>query len=442
MTDEQRFDTIGGQAITPNLEKLRNDGIYFKNAYTSNPSCIPARAAIFTGKYPSICGCPTYKSCLPQNEKGFTAYLRERGYYTAVIGKQHFAESKIDHGYDYEDIIDTHFINNLENSKQQNSYVNFIKNRGFTDAKQLAVKKNDMLTNTWECDVKYHVDFFIGEQAKEWLNKKDTCGKPYYACFSFPGPHMPYDLLGTKYADMYSEIKPGYAENGLDGKPPHFHKMKWTVTDKQEFFNTKKAYLANITLIDEKIGEIINILKSIGEYENTLIIFTSDHGDYMGDYNVIAKGQYLSESLMRIPFIMKPPRDLYSSKLKETDDYISSIDIAATCLKTAGSSIPKNMHSVDLSPYYSNGEQCRHEIFLEAGLIKGVIAGNMKLVFYTDREYGELYDLSLDPWEEKNLWDDENFLIIKDKLKSRLLSMMAKQPENWDNIWNVESPEI
>ena len=441
MTDEQRFDTIGGKVITPNLERLKKDGILFKNAYTPNPSCIPARAAIFTGKFPSACKCPTYKSFLPQTEKGFTSYLRECGYYTAVIGKQHFAESKIDRGYDYEDIIDRHTVRSLDNIEKTDSYTNFIKKSGFTDSAELSVKRNDMLAFDWICDVKYHIDYFIGEQAKEWLKTKNTDGKPYYACFSFPGPHMPYDLLNTKYAEIYKEI-PDSIEGGLSGKPPHFDKIKWKVTDKTELLNTKRAYLANITLIDEKIGEIIDVLKSIGEYDNTLIFFTSDHGDFMGDYGCIAKGQYLSESLMRIPFILKPPKEQFCSPIKETDDYISSIDIAATCLKAAGCEIPKNMSSVDLSSYFTQGEQGRNEIFMEAGLMKGIIVQNMKLVYYTDREYGELYDLKSDPGELNNLWNDKRFLETKDKLKSRLLSQIIKQTEYWDNIWNVDSPDI
>lgn len=109
MTDEQRFDAVGyrnPEVVTPNLDALKEDSIDFCQAYTSNPSCIPARAAIFTGRYPSQCGVPGYMSCLPKTETTFMKLLKDGGYHTAVVGKQHFWKSEIERGYDYEDIVD------------------------------------------------------------------------------------------------------------------------------------------------------------------------------------------------------------------------------------------------------------------------------------------------------------------------------------------------
>ena len=111
MTDEQRFDAVGWEnpsVKTPCLDALALDSMVFRRAYTTNPSCIPARAAIFTGRYPSQCGVPTYISCLPESEKTFMSILRNNGYHTSVIGKQHFSQSKIFHGYDEEETIDLH----------------------------------------------------------------------------------------------------------------------------------------------------------------------------------------------------------------------------------------------------------------------------------------------------------------------------------------------
>ena len=116
MTDEQRYDCIGyenSQVITHNLCALSADCVRYRHAYTTNPSCVPARAAIFSGKYPSQCGAPAYITPLAANETTYMSILQQAGYYTAAIGKQHFAGTLAPHGYDYEDIIDSHSLPRL-----------------------------------------------------------------------------------------------------------------------------------------------------------------------------------------------------------------------------------------------------------------------------------------------------------------------------------------
>ena len=111
MSGEQRFDhlcSVNSVLKTPHLDRLAEDGVLFSRAYTPNPSCVPARAGIFTGKYPHQCSSPTFITYLPAHEKTFMSYLQEAGYYTAVIGKQHFGGSEIEHGYDYEAVSYTH----------------------------------------------------------------------------------------------------------------------------------------------------------------------------------------------------------------------------------------------------------------------------------------------------------------------------------------------
>ena len=112
MTDQQRFDAMGKVnpvVQTPNLDRLAGESVFFTNGYCTNPSCVPSRAAIMTGKYPSECQVPAFISKLPESETTFMTRLQRLGYYTAVVGKQHFAGSTISRGYDYEMIVDGHF---------------------------------------------------------------------------------------------------------------------------------------------------------------------------------------------------------------------------------------------------------------------------------------------------------------------------------------------
>lgn len=205
MTDQQRYDTMGcvnPKVITPNLDKLIENSVFFENGRCSNPSCVPSRAGIMTGKFPSQCQVPAYISYLPDTEKTFMKRLKENGYYTAVVGKQHFAESTIDKGYDYEMIVDGHFP--TAPKEQLGVYLDYLKENGIEP--DSLYEKNLISGGTWKGDIKYHIDNFIGDKGKEWMENRlsDTENKqPWFFTLSFPGPHHPYDLEGTKYADMY-----------------------------------------------------------------------------------------------------------------------------------------------------------------------------------------------------------------------------------------------
>ena len=143
MTDQQRYDTMGcvnSKIITPNLDKLAADSVFFEHGYCSNPSCVPSRAAIMTGKYPSQCEVPAYISCLPETEKTFMKRMKENGYYTAVVGKQHFAGSKIDKGYDFEMIVDAHMP--FSPSEQLGVYEDYLKEQGLNPKEMYQKKVN------------------------------------------------------------------------------------------------------------------------------------------------------------------------------------------------------------------------------------------------------------------------------------------------------------
>lgn len=447
MTDEQRYDTfshVNSEIHTPHIDELIKDSVFFRNAYCSNPSCIPSRAAIMTGKYPTQCKCPTYITKLPADEKTFMSMLQENGYYTAVIGKQHFAHSEIKRGYDEEMIYDGHspFADNPENK----IYQDFLKENG-VDKKSL-YKGGLMVGGEWTGDIKYHIDYFTGELGKKWI-REHKGEKPWFLTVSFPGPHQPYDCEGTEFAKQYDLDKlsmPKTTYEDLDNKPEYYKKMKPKVYIKNHteeiYKKTKRSYYANISLIDQKVGEIIEELKLKGEYDNTLIIYTSDHGDFMGDFGMVTKAQYLSEGLMRVPLFVKPP--IKDFKGFDVYDNVLNIDIAATCLGVAGGKVEKDMSDYSYEGYWNKNVKLkkRDYIYYEASNLKCVIKDGFKLIHYMDRPYGEFYNLNEDPLEKYNLWDDERY--IKQKLiNSRLIiDHLIKMTPLWDVKWNVNDPEI
>lgn len=461
MTDEQRFDCIGyaNPAVkTPHLDGLSRDSLVFRTAYTPSPSCIPARASIFTGKNPSSCGTPTFITSLPEKEVCFQTRLQQAGYHTAVIGKQHFAGSRIARGYDDEILIDSHMPRaRIPENAGVDAYHQFLTANGFQTNTQLT-RWDSCYSWIWDAEDRFHVDAFVGDQGLRWVKemalKINEQGQPWYLTVSFPGPHMPYDGNGLSDEAAYDNVEidqPQTTYEDLANKPAHYQKQRSSgnpgrcpeegITE-EEIRRTRKAYYANQTLIDRKIGAILDQLKQDGLYENTLILYASDHGDFMGDFGLMGKGQYLSEVLMRVPFLIKPP--VVRPTGQEITDPVSLLDLPATCLCAAGLGVPQEMQGQSLNGLWDPAKPPpgSQDVYMEAQGLRALRHGNMKLIHYAGRDYGELYDLALDPWEKNNLWDHTDYAEIKDGLRARLLDRLISFEALSGTAWNVNAPLI
>lgn len=477
MTDEQKYDTVGyrnPEVHTPNLDRLAKQSVVFQNAYTTNPSCIPARAAIFTGRYPSQCGAPCYITPLSEKETTFMRLLQQGGYETAVIGKQHFWTSLVDKGYDYMDIVDEHGPpakigltvdentfgqpQNLTVSDHVSSYVSFLYQNGFRRGSELYELEDETGVCRWKVDEKYYVDSYIGDRGVEWLQNHPVQERPWFLTLSFPGPHMPFDGIGLPEEKLYCEEElslPQTAPEDLLTKPPHYlnwlekfakvntahTKIEKAMTEKQ-LRHLRLSYYANMSLIDRKIGEILQVLKEKGEYDNTLIVFTSDHGDFMGEFGMAMKAQYLSEALMRVPLLLKPP--IVNFKGKTESSLVSTVELAATFLTAANLPLPTNISQRSLTQFYES-EQNRIEwktLYMEARDLRAIRDERYKLIYYASREYGELYDLQTDPVERHNLWSEPAYLSIRRRLEKQLLDQLIFLGEGISFAWNEGAPSI
>lgn len=455
MTDEQRYDCVGyrnSDVKTPNLDALKADSICFNNAYTTNPSCVPARAAMFSGKYPSQCGAPAYITPLEKNERTFMSRLQDAGYYTSVIGKQHFAGYEGDYGYDYMNIVDSHFAN----FEEENGYMRFLARNGIRGLDQL-MERDGRYSWKWIADEKLHVDSYVGDCGAEWIEKESVkINRPWFFTLSFLGPHMPYNGAGLEIAEQYDENTislPRTKQSDLEQKPDYYMEQirsgkgnpgQMPVIDatEEEIRHTRKAYYSDMSLIDKKIGEAVAKLKETGQYDNTVIFFVTDHGDYMGDFGMFGKGQYLSEVLMRIPFLMKPAVKGYPGK--EVENYVMNFDIAPTCLEFAEVPVPEEMSAKSLCRFvdeYVERPETEY-LYMEASNVRAVQNQEWKLIYYQNREYGELYHLSEDPDEIQNLYEDENCSAVKAALMQKLCDKMIELGRNSQSPWNYAAPVI
>ena len=162
----------------------------------------------------------------------------------------------------------------------------------------------------------------------------------------------------------------------------------------------------------------------------------------MGHFGMVYKAQYLSEALMRIPMLAKPPIAGYGGRRE--DAFVQNFDIAATCLAAAGLTVPPSMSARDLSPFWRtpSAAQPRTHCFMDGHTLQGVRDQRWKLVHYRGRPYGELYDLREDPWEKKNLWDDSSLAAVKSDLQAKLVDHLIATRRRAEAEWNTGAPEI
>lgn len=451
MTDEQKYDTfsfINPVIKTPNLDSLIEESVFFSNGYCTNPSCIPSRAAIMTGKFPTVCECPTYISKLPDTQVTFMKKLQQIGYYTAVIGKQHFAESTIEKGYDYEFIVDGHSPMGAKDEVEL--YTNYLESKGL-NPKDLY--KGDLIVGGhWLGEAVDYIDSFVGDTGTKWLQEHiaKKSDEPWFLTLSFPGPHQPFDGVGTGFEGLYDLKDMNRNETtfaDLEQKPPHYKKLNPKAYidqyPEETFRETMRSYYATMSLIDEKVGDIVKVLKDSDEFENTLIVYTADHGDFMGDFGMVTKAQYLNEALMRVPLFVKPP--IANFKGKVIDTLVSNVDVASTCLTMAQAThkITENMENNPYNKYWEEeNPQGNEYIYMEAHDIKGVIIGKIKTLYYVERPYGELYDLEKDPLERVNLWDNPDYIKHKVEGMGKIIDKLFKMSPKSSMKWNTNAPSI
>lgn len=493
ITDAQRYDHLGcyGNSTlkTPNIDKLAEDGLRFTNYFCANPICMPNRATLVTGVYPNVHGVRSNGINLNQNIPTLPKTLSKRGWHTAAIGKIHHqfwmapfkrkfisAEniaSWVDpkgrkdpvrknfpspyYGYEHVEVV----IGN--GSICSGHYIEWLEEKSHSVAEE--VKKRcinyDKLFSLY-CEPipeEYYSTTYIKERTINFLEhhaKGKNGKKPFYLHCSFPDPHYPLypperfqkmyrpeDIaLPASYNDIENIYNHEYLGEHL--RNPPFKKAFLRESSEEEVRKITALTYASIGYVDQCIGQILASLESLGLAENTMVIFTSDHGDLMGDHGLLFKGPCPYNGVLQLPLIWKIP-DL-TKKGSVTDSLVSSVDYAKTILSLLN--IPEKHHNVslqgkDLSPVLKDPKaEVRNCCFIEndeeIGTLKSrlrhLITKNYKLTIYESKEnFGDIYDRKNDPNEMNNLWNEETFKQLKFELLNKLyhetLKAQTKYPE-------------
>jgi arylsulfatase A-like enzyme len=346
MTDQHNADFLGclgrTELRTPHLDALAGQSAVFRSAYSASPVCGPARGAVLTGQYPvasGICG-----NWIPVKDEAslLTGRLAQAGYFNAMIGKLHLSPVRDTHGFDFRRMCDSpHDVYDKEEIVVNDYLPWAAKGMGITP-ERLAVLagesercgvKDPRFWQGWSwADDAHQMTTWTGNEATAFIHEYKQ-EKPFFLHVSFFGPHHPYATC-EPWDSMYDPAKvtlPPTFGQVQPGKQRGFRPDGWSETQWREMI---AKYSGNISAIDLQIGRIAAALKERGMWDNTLIVFTADHGDHMGDFSQLGKGTML-ESSVRVPFLIKPPRP--APKKQERTEVVNLIDLYPTFLDYAGS---------------------------------------------------------------------------------------------------------
>jgi len=490
IADQLRADYLGctGHPVlkTPNIDRIAARGRLFERCYVANPVCMPNRAALMTGRHSSINGVRHNGISLPLEANTFADVLRAGGYDTALFGKCHhqsmvenppelgpnpsgkgplanatrrpagnyrqeqsaeWAQKGSDalerpyYGFDHLDLLTNHGDGTgaAHEMEQRQKFGGPDKLRG----------PANQLPHTYTCPQAVRTavpedqysTFWIRDKATAYLSDPVRRDTPFFAFVSFPDPHHPFTPPG-KYWEMYDPddmVLPDSFHNRSENPPPH---LKWLyengeigqarygaalVSDRQ----AREAIALTcgmIAMIDDAVGSILDMLEAQGLAEDTVVVFTSDHGDFMADHGMILKGPMHFQSTIRVPLIWADPLEKTPSR---TTRLASTVDLSSTILARAGLTPYCGIQGIDL-----NGPDPRQSVLVEddgnrvslgfeaAPRLRTLVTGQYRLTVYCGESWGELYDLKTDPGEVRNLWDSTAHEGIRNDLMFRLTQEM------------------
>ena len=422
-TDHLRYDTLGytGDPLvqTPAIDALAEKSTRFSKCFVQNPVCSPSRASFMTGRYPKNHGVKWNGSKLGEHEITIVEAFKNRGYTTASVGKHGIGQQRFGQMLDH---LDAAGIRRGWKERADGDYTvtdpnpfeQYVRCRGYEYRTGYALPNFRKNLGAVPSDLPEdcHLDAYVGMKSIEYLEGLDT-SDPFFLWVGFYGPHHPYVPSG-RFARMYNpnDVPPfRRAEDDIAKKPPEYalyfkaahHKYRgFDRASDATFRKMKAAYYGMVSQIDWQVGLIMDALEQKGVADETIVVFLSDHGEFLGDHGIPAKAPFLLDCMLQVPcFIAVPGR-----AGRTCDALVESVDLFPTLAQLAGVDAPECVQGVDLSPLMQ-GEQAavRETVFAEAVDKRCIRTCEWKYIHYPAKPYGELYNLSDDPFELDNLYD-------------------------------------
>ncbi len=466
--DQMRFDHLGLKGVggirTPHLDRLGREGIHFDRAYTSSPVCTPARLTLLTGQYPSVHGGYSIGvSVDPFPSRTLPGILSAHGYGTALIGKSHFVARPHeaqhfagrpnppssffrDHtgpyaGFEYVQLSTHH----TTNGRPECHYGAWLEEQGVDYADwfpDVNGRHDHAQTGVWTIPVALHDTTWTADRTLDYLARAP--GRPWFCWCSFNDPHEPFVCPEPWYSavetDAMQLLEP-YRDGEFADKPPFYRSVYETDRWPGAFVHTDgypvpcafarhdlrgrereamQATLGMVAMLDHQVGRLLEGLERSGQADNTLVIFTTDHGELHNHHGLWHKGLFAYEDCQRIPFLAWGPGLVRAQGTRQA--LVNLVDLPRTFLDLAGIDIPQGMQGVSLAPLFDGSrDRVQDSTVVELQATRRIhqqtlITDRYKLVLYRDQEWGELYDLYDDPDQYVNLWDRAEALPVRLRL--------------------------
>ena len=478
MCDDHSYQTISAYdqryIETPNIDRIANEGVRFTNSFVANSISGPSRACMLTGKHSHANGFTNNHTRFDGAQLTFPKLLQQAGYETAVVGKWHLASNPT--GFNYWDILigqgeyyDPYFIRNGERIQREGYATNIT-----TD---VAINWLDSLRNPEKpfCLLLHHK-----APHRTWM--PDTCDLELFSDSNFPVPETFYDnhegrlaaqqqqmsiakdmsiVYDLKMADRENELHSAYEGWGREMYRQRLRPEVQAAWDRHydpiiedfkarnltgnelaewKFQQYMRDYLRVITSVDRNVGIVLDYLEKEGLLENTMIVYTSDQGFYMGEHGWFDK-RFMYEESFRTPLLVRLP----GGKKGDVAQLVQNIDYGPTFLELAGVEVPEEMHGESFLPLLK-GEKTEwrdalyyhfYEYPAEHAVKRhyGVRDGRYKLIhFYNDIDAWELYDLKNDPNELNNLYGKPG----TERITKRMMKKLAELQEQYDDPIRTE----
>ena len=427
MADQLRADALGcyGNEVcrTPNLDALAAGGTLFANAFTPNPICVPARASITTGNYSHrATGRKNNSGCIRDDQPRLAEHFAAAGYDTYACGKLHYVpyaapdRPRLVHGFGVWDSCESGRI--VRQFDPQNTrrgledYIDYLADVGWGGfSRAHGVGNNDVRPCPSPVPAAHHVDHWVADRTIARLHEhaERRSGRPFLLFGSFPKPHSPYDPP-REYAFRYDprDVPPPAGDESLLGdRCPTLARTR--ITHAHESLSPearlviKAYYYGLVTFQDAQVGRVLSALDDLGLAEDTIVVYTADHGDLMGDFGTYFKSNFL-EGSVRVPLLVRAPQ----LPAGRREQLVGLQDLLPTLAGLSGCPLDADIHGMDLTGIVGDASAAGRPLYYsqcgDAPRQSAMVTdGRWKYIYSQEGPTEELYDLAEDPAELRNL---------------------------------------
>ncbi|MBD3180810.1 sulfatase-like hydrolase/transferase [Candidatus Poribacteria bacterium] len=433
---------------TPNLDKMAQEGVRFDNAITQNPICTPSRVSWFSGQYCHNHGYYGLSGPKPKGLPTLLGHLQENGYKIGAVGKIHCPENWIE---DDSDIFHDTCGTSVQGRSKE--YAEYLADRNLTELEDHGAmrefgKRGNQTVEGRPSKVSYEdgQEGWAVRKGMEFMTQCVDDNDPFFLHVSLPKPHQCY-TPAQEFWDLYDESDltlPPNADYDMIGKAPnlirtanHFRNGNWQLFEPKTYkagrLRKLHGYLGNVSHVDHAVGELIDWLKENDLDEDTIVIYSSDHGDYACEHGVLEKAPGIcSDAITRVPMIWRWPGEFKTGY--KADEIVESVDFCNTICNLVGIDNMETSDGKDISHLLRGEKGQVHEIGVtEFAWSKSIRKGKYRLIYYPEEMFasdypdgfGELYDLDADPWEMKNLFFEPDYQDVVQELQQDLLHWLV-----------------